>query len=280
MIVTLVLLGQVLELKARSRTGAAIKALLGLAPKTARLIRPDGTEADVQLDHVAAGDMLRVRPGEKIPVDGVVVEGASAVDESMLTGEPIPVEKSAGNKVTGATVNGNGSLVIKAERVGSETLLAQIVRMVSDAQRSRAPIQKLADRVAALLRADGGRHRDRDVHRMERVGTAAAPGARAGERRRGSDHCLPVRAGARDADVDHGGDGQRRDHGRAVQECRGDRASASGRHAGGRQNRHAHRRQAETGGGRTGAGFRRDSACCIWLRASNGPASIHWRTLL
>ena len=151
MIVTLVLLGQVLELKARGRTGAAIKALLGLAPKTARLIRPDGTEADVQLDHVAAGDMLRVRPGEKIPVDGVVVEGTSAVDESMLTGEPIPVEKTAGNKVTGATVNGNGSLIVKAERVGSETLLAQIVRMVSEAQRSRAPIQKLADRVAAYF---------------------------------------------------------------------------------------------------------------------------------
>jgi Cu+-exporting ATPase len=151
MIVTLVLLGQVLELRARSRTGAAIKALLGLAPKTARLIGPDGTEADVQLDHVAAGDMLRVRPGEKIPVDGVVVEGASAVDESMLTGEPLPVEKTPGNKVTGATVNSNGSLIIRAERVGSETLLAQIVRMVSEAQRSRAPIQKLADRVAAYF---------------------------------------------------------------------------------------------------------------------------------
>ncbi len=151
MIVTLVLLGQVLELKARNRTGAAIKALLGLAPKTARLIRPDGTEADVPLDHVAAGDMLRVRPGEKIPVDGVVVQGASAVDEAMLTGEPIPVEKAPGNRVTGATVNGNGSLVIRAERVGSGTLLAQIVRMVSEAQRSRAPIQKLADRVAAYF---------------------------------------------------------------------------------------------------------------------------------
>lgn len=151
MIVTLVLLGQVLELKARSRTGAAIKALLGLAPKTARRIGTDGTETDVSLDQVGVGDLLRVRPGEKIPVDGVVVEGASAVDESMLTGEPIPVEKAAGNKVTGATVNGNGSLIMKAERVGSETLLAQIVHMVSDAQRSRAPIQKLADRVAAYF---------------------------------------------------------------------------------------------------------------------------------
>ena len=151
MIVTLVLLGQVLELKARGRTGAAIKALLGLAPKTARLIQPDGTETDVPLDHVAVGDVLRVRPGEKIPVDGVVVEGASAVDESMLTGEPMPVEKTPGNKVTGATVNGTGSLIVKAERVGAETLLAQIVRMVSDAQRSRAPIQKLADQVAAYF---------------------------------------------------------------------------------------------------------------------------------
>jgi P-type Cu+ transporter len=151
MIVTLVLLGQVLELKARSRTGAAIKALLGLAPKTARRIGPDGTEVDVQLDRVAAGDRLRVRPGEKIPVDGVVTEGTSSVDESMLTGEPMPVEKTIGSKVTGATVNGTGSLLIQAERVGSETLLAQIVRMVSDAQRSRAPIQKLADHVAAYF---------------------------------------------------------------------------------------------------------------------------------
>ena len=151
MIVTLVLLGQVLELKARSRTGAAIKALLRLAPKTAHLIATDGTEAEVQLDRVAAGDMLRVRPGEKIPVDGVVVEGASAVDESMLTGEPIPIEKATGNRVTGATVNGTGSLIIRAERVGSGTMLAQIVRMVSEAQRSRAPIQKLADRVAAYF---------------------------------------------------------------------------------------------------------------------------------
>ena len=278
MIVTLVLLGQVLELKARGRTGAAIKALLGLAPKTARLIRPDGTEADVPLDHVAAGDMLRVRPGEKIPVDGVVVEGASAVDESMLTGEPIPVEKTAGDKVTGATVNGNGSLIVKAERVGAETLLAQIVRMVSDAQRSRAPIQKLADRVAGYFVPTVVGHRDRDVLRLEHVGAAAAPGTRAGECGGGSDHCLPVRAGARDAHVDHGGDGQRRDHGRAVQERRSDRAAAPGRHAGSRQNRHAHRRQAEAGGRRTGGGFRRDSACCIWPRASNGPASIRWRT--
>ena len=150
-ITTLVLLGQVMELRARSRTGAAIKALLGLAPKTARLIREDGSEADVPLDQVKPGDRLRVRPGEKIPVDGVVLEGSSSVDESMISGEPIPVEKQKGARVTGATVNGTGSLVMKAERVGSETLLAQIVRMVSEAQRSRAPIQKLADIVAGYF---------------------------------------------------------------------------------------------------------------------------------
>jgi Cu+-exporting ATPase len=150
-IVALVLLGQVLELKARSQTGAAIKALLGLAPKTARLVRKDGTEIDIPLDHVARGDTLRVRPGEKIPVDGVVLDGSSSVDESMISGEPIPVEKQPGARVTGATVNGTGTLVMRAERVGSETLLAQIVRMVSEAQRSRAPIQKLADVVAGYF---------------------------------------------------------------------------------------------------------------------------------
>jgi Cu+-exporting ATPase len=150
-ITTLVLLGQVLELKARSQTGAAIKALLGLAPKTARLLRPDGSEVDVPLDQVQRNDRLRVRPGEKIPVDGVVIEGASSVDESMITGEPIPVEKQTDSRVTGATVNGTGSLVIRAERVGTETLLAQIVRMVAEAQRSRAPIQKLADVVSGYF---------------------------------------------------------------------------------------------------------------------------------
>jgi P-type Cu+ transporter len=147
-IITLVLLGQVLELKARSQTGAAIKALLGLAPKTARLIRDDGTEEDVPLGQVQPGDRLRVRPGEKIPVDGTVIEGTSSVDEAMISGEAIPVEKEAGSRVTGATVNGTGSLIMRAEKVGAETVLAQIVKMVSEAQRSRAPIQKMADMVA------------------------------------------------------------------------------------------------------------------------------------
>jgi P-type Cu+ transporter len=150
-IVTLVLLGQVLELRARSQTGAAIRALLGLAPKTARVIRDDGSEADVPLEQVEAGFQLRVRPGERVPVDGIVTEGSSSVDESMITGEPIPVEKKPGDPVTGATVNGTGSLVMRAERVGSGTLLAQIVRMVAEAQRSRAPIQKLADVVAGYF---------------------------------------------------------------------------------------------------------------------------------
>ena len=146
-ITTLVLLGQVLELRARSATGKAIRALLGLAPKTARRVR-GGVEEDVALELVAVGDVLRVRPGEKVPVDGLVVEGRSSVDESMISGEPIPVEKSEGDPLTGATVNGTGSLLMKAERVGRDTMLSQIVRMVAEAQRSRAPIQALADKVS------------------------------------------------------------------------------------------------------------------------------------
>jgi Cu+-exporting ATPase len=150
-IVTLVLLGQVLELRARSQTGAAIRALLGLAPKTARKVHADGSESDVDLVDVQVGDQLRVRPGEKIPVDGVVIEGSSAVDESMVTGEPVPVLKISGEKLVGATINGTGSLLMRAERVGSDTLLSQIVHMVAEAQRSRAPIQKLADVVAGYF---------------------------------------------------------------------------------------------------------------------------------
>jgi Cu+-exporting ATPase len=147
-IVTLVLLGQVLELKARSQTSSAIRALLDLSPKMARVIFDDGTERDVPLEQVKAGDRLRVRPGEKIPVDGVVLEGSTTVDESMITGESVPVQKTGASRVIGATVNGNGSIVMRAERVGSETMLAQIVQMVSQAQRTRAPIQRLADKVA------------------------------------------------------------------------------------------------------------------------------------
>jgi Cu+-exporting ATPase len=150
-ITTLVLLGQVLELRSRRQTGDAIRALLGLAPREARRIREDGTEEDVPLDRVMPGDRLRIRPGEKVPVDGAVIDGASAVDESMITGEPIPVEKEPGSGVIGGTVNGTGSLVMRAERVGAETMLAQIVRMVGEARRTRAPIQRLADRVSAYF---------------------------------------------------------------------------------------------------------------------------------
>ena len=149
-IITLVLVGQVIELHARRKTGSAIRALLELAPKTARLIH-DGMEADIPLDKVKPGDRLRVRPGEKVPVDGVVLEGHSSIDESMVTGEPIPVEKSSGSRATGGTINGNGTFIMQAEKVGNDTLLANIVRMVSEAQRSRAPIQRLADRVSSYF---------------------------------------------------------------------------------------------------------------------------------
>jgi Cu+-exporting ATPase len=150
-IVTLILLGQVLELRARGQTGAAIKKLLGLAPTTARRLRPDGAEEDVLLEAVRVSDRLRVRPGEKIPVDGIVIDGSSAVDESMVSGEPIPVEKHTGDRVIGATINGTGALVIRAEKVGADTLLSRIVGMVAEAQRSRAPIQKVADVVSAYF---------------------------------------------------------------------------------------------------------------------------------
>ena len=148
-ITTLVLLGQVLELRARSATGRAIRALLGLAPKTARRVNDDGSEEDIPLEHVHVDNLLRIRPGEKVPVDGIVVEGRSSVDESMISGEPVPVEKTEGDRLTGATVNGTGGLLMKAERVGRDTVLSQIVRMVAEAQRSRAPIQALADKVSA-----------------------------------------------------------------------------------------------------------------------------------
>ena len=145
MIVTLVLLGQVLELRARRATSGALRALLGLSPKTARRISLDGREVDVPLQEIVVGDRLRVRPGEKVPLDGVVLEGASAVDESSLTGESLPVEKAPGAEVVGGTLNGQGSFVMRAERVGQATLLAQIVKLVGEAQRTRAPIQRLAD---------------------------------------------------------------------------------------------------------------------------------------
>jgi Cu+-exporting ATPase len=150
-ITTLVLLGQVLELRARSQTNAAIRSLLELAPKTARRVRKDGNDEDVPISDVLVGDHLRIRPGEKIPIDGILIEGASSIDESMITGEPMPVEKAPRDRLIGATVNGSGTFVMEAQRVGSDTLLAQIVHMVGEASRSRAPIQKLADRVSGYF---------------------------------------------------------------------------------------------------------------------------------
>ena len=206
-ITTLVLLGQVLELRARSRTSSALKALLGLAPKTARRLRPDGGEEDVPLDQVNGGDRLRVRPGEKIPVDGSVMEGASSVDESMVTGESVPVEKRAGDRVTGGTVNGTGGFVMRAERVGSETLLAQIVAMVSEAQRTRAPIQRLADVVASYFVPAVVGIAAADLCRVVDLRPAAAPRLRADQRRCRADHRLPLRVGTGHAHVHHGGHG-------------------------------------------------------------------------
>ena len=150
-ITVLVLLGQVLEIRARGHTGAAVRKLLSLAPKTARVVRPDGREEDVTIEHLQPGDLVRVRPGEKVAVDGTVAEGKSAVDESRISGEPIPVEKGPGSPVVGGTINATGSLLVRADKVGADTLLAQIVRMVSEAQRTRAPVERLANRVARFF---------------------------------------------------------------------------------------------------------------------------------
>ncbi len=244
-IVTLVLLGQVLELRARGQTGAALRALLRLAPKTARRIDAAGSEHDVPLEHVQVGDRLRVRPGEKVPVDGVVVEGASAVDESLVTGESIPVTKNAGSAVVGGTLNGTGSLIVEARGVGRDTLLARIVQMVAEAQRSRAPIQRLADRISAwfvpavVLVAIAS-------FVAWSVGSRTSDGVRGGQCRRGAHHCVPVCTRAGHADVDHGGGRPRRDHGSVVPERRSDRDPARGRYPCSRQDGNVDRGQAAT----------------------------------
>jgi P-type Cu+ transporter len=223
-IVTLVLLGQVLELKARSRTSQAIRALLGLAPKTARRIDSEGNEEDVPLENVQIGDRLRVRPGEKIPVDGEVVEGRSNVDESMITGEPVKVEKSSGEKVIGATVNDSGTLVIEAKQVGNDTVLSQIVQMVAEAQRSRAPIQNLADLVAKYFVPAVVASAVIHVCRVADGRSRAAPGLRHDQRRGRADYRLPLCAGPGHTDVDHGGHRSGCGHGRTVPQRRGDRS--------------------------------------------------------
>ncbi len=229
-IVTLVLLGEWLELRARGRTSAAIRQLLGLAPKTARRIEADGTEHDVPLGHVHAGDKLRVRPGEKIPVDGRVIEGNSSVDESMLTGEPMPVEKSAGDSVTGATINQTGSLIVQAERVGAESLLSQIVthgRASPALARAAATTRRSSRR---LVRARSHRHRDCDVRCVVVRRPRAETCLRIGERRRRADHRLPLRAGTRHTDFHHGRERSRRAARRVVPRRASDREPAEHRH--------------------------------------------------
>ena len=244
-ITVLVLLGQVLELRARERTSGAIKALLDLAPKTARRVREDGSDEEVTLDLVLEGDRLRVRPGDRVPVDGEVLEGASAVDESMVTGEALPVEKQPGAKVIGGTLNGQGSFVMRAEKVGKETMLARIVQMVAEAQRSRAPIQRLADQVSGWF-----------VPVVVVIAALAfvawwalrplpCPRLRPDRGGLGPHHRLPVRARPRHPDVDHGRRRPRCWPRRPHQERGGARASGEGRHDRGRQDRHAYRGQAQ-----------------------------------
>ncbi len=255
-ITVLVLLGQVLELRAREQTSGAIRALLDLSPKMARRIKADGTDEDVSLDAVAAGERLRVRPGERVPVDGEIVDGRSAIDESMVTGESMPVTRGVGDKVIGGTMNQSGGFVMRADKVGRETVLAQIVQMVAQAQRSRAPIQRLADQVSAwfvptvilasLLAFVG----------VVDLGAGAAVDLRPHRGGVGAHHRLPVRARARDADVDHGRRRARRAVWRADQERRGARADGEGRHARRRQDRNADRRQAERRRDQDRAGYR------------------------
>jgi cation transport ATPase len=252
-ITVLVLVGQVLELRAREQTGGAIRALLDLSPKMA----PDGTDEDVGLDQVTAGDRLRVRPGERVPVDGEILDGRSAIDESMVTGESMPVTKGVGDQVIGGTMNQTGGFIMRADKVGRETLLAQIVQMVAQAQRSRAPIQRLADQVSAVfvpavilaavlafaawsLWGPEPRFTYGLIAAVS-VLIIACPCARAG-----------------DADVDHGRRRTRRAVGRADQECRGAGAAGEGRHPGGRQDRHADGRPTQRGRNPHFRQFRRD----------------------
>ena len=208
-ILTLILLGRLLEARAKAGTGDAIRGSIGLQAKTARVVRGDDEE-DIPIEDVRVGDMVLVRPGEKIPVDGEVVEGTSAVDESMVTGEPIPVTKERGRLVIGATINQTGAFRFRATRVGRDTMLAQIIRLVEQAQASKAPIQRLADRVVELLRPGRAVHRGLHLRRVVRFGPEPGAHPRAGERGRRADHRLPVRPRPGDAAVDHGRDRQGR----------------------------------------------------------------------
>jgi len=244
-IVTLVLLGQVLELRARSQTGNAIRALLDLAPRRAHLVRDSGNEADIALDEVLVGNRLRVRSGEKVPVDGIVIEGHSAVDESMITGEPLPAEKSTGDRVTGATLNTTGTFTMRAERVGSDTLLAQIVQWSASAAVASPDSGPCRHRLR-MVRAGCRRDRCAGLCRLVDIRPAARNDlcAGAGQRGCGADHRLPLRAGIGDADVDHGRDWARRRSRCARPECRSPRNDGEGRYSRCRQDQHLNPRQA------------------------------------
>jgi magnesium-transporting ATPase (P-type) len=228
-IIVLVLLGQVLELRARSRTGSAIKALLNLAPPTARKVVPGGDQ-EVPLDQVKVGDQLRVVPGDKVPVDGVVLEGRSNVEESMITGEPLPVEKNVGDKVTAGTVNGTGSFVMRAERIGSDTLLGQIVNMVAEAQScAHSRVSRQGRRYLRARRAGDFRT---DLRPLAMARAGAAVGVCHRQRRRRTHYCLPLRFGSRHTNVDHGGGGSRCASRRAGEERRSTGTPGKGHDAG------------------------------------------------
>ena len=254
-IVALVLLGQVLELRARERTGGAIRALLDLAPKTALRVLAGGKTETVPLAEVKVGDILRARPGDKIPIDGTVIEGSSAVDESMLTGEPVPVEKVAGDRVTGGTLNGTGSFDMRVDRTGEETTLAQVVEHGGGGAALTRADPAARRHGVGLFRAGGDPRRGHRVHRLAHARAVAAAcllADRGGER---AHYCLPVRARPCDADLDHGCDGTRRARRRAGAERRFARAARGGRHRGGGQDRDAHGRAAQAHRCRGGQGL-------------------------
>ncbi len=244
LIIGLVLLGRWLEARAKGQAAGAVRGLLELRPPTARVLRPGG-ERDVPVSQVVAGDLLRVRPGDRVPVDGVVIDGASAVDESMLTGEPIPVEKGAGDGVIGATLNTSGSFVMRAERVGPDTTLAQIVSLVERAQGSKAPIQRLADRVTGWFVPAVLAVAALTFAIVARLRAVAEPAVRAVDRDRRPHHRLPVRDGPRHADRDHGRHRQGRRERHPHPRRRGPRGRAARHRRRPRQDRHDHRRPAD-----------------------------------
>ena len=274
-ITVLVLLGQVLELRARERTGGAIRALLDLAPKTARRIRDD-EEAEVPLDAIVVGDRLRVRPGEKTPVDGVVIDGRSTIDESMVTGESMPVTRGVGDAVIAGTLNQTGALVIEAKRVGRDTMLSQIVQLVADAQRSRAPIQRLADKVSGWFVPAVIAIAVACLHRLVGLRSPAILHLWTDCCSFGADHRLSVCTWACYTDVDHGRRRPRCTPGRPYPQCRGAGAVREGQYAGPRQDRHADRGQARCRCNQDRSTSRKQTSCVPRQVLSNA-ANIRWR---